>query len=141
LLCEADCWRDLVCARFWNRGTLTPILGHFGLFGLAAGHCVLPPNQQIDSVIGEIDVLGYPLTSCLTSRRLNKTPEKIGVFTKACLGFNDEDDVAVVMLSENHAYLVNELVTAYTINLMWSEKLLYTNAECGNINTHNAWEN
>jgi hypothetical protein len=35
------------------------------------------------------------------------------VFTKACLGYND--DIAVVMLSEKHAYLVNEVTSQYPI--------------------------
>lgn len=93
-------------------GTLTPILGKFGLFGLTAKHCLLPPGAELNSD-AEIDVYGYPETSSITSRCVLNNRAKIGVFTRACLGFND--DIAVVMLSENHAYVVNEVTSEYTI--------------------------
>lgn len=97
-------------------GTLTPIFGEFGLFGLTAKHCLLPPGTEHSVLLNsdaEIDVYGYPETSSITSRRVLRNRAKIGVFARACLGYND--DIAVVMLSENHAYVVNEVRPEYTI--------------------------
>lgn len=96
-------------------GTLTPVLGEFGLFGITAKHCLLPPNSNPLGTDKNINVWGYPFLSNLTSRRMQNPYEKIGVFSRACLSSND--DIAVVMLSESNAYMVNEISPGITIRL------------------------
>jgi len=99
-------------------GTLTPILGPFGLFGITAKHCLLPPIESLmanhrSRILKElddgesIDVFGFPVASDITFRRIPESQQNIGVFTKACLSV--KKDIGVVMLSELHAYSVNEV--------------------------------
>lgn len=103
-------------------GTMTPILCHFGLFGVTARHCLLPPGSSIESLNAaeEIDVFSYHETSTITSRQKTESKQKIGVFTKACLSITN--DIAVVMLSELHAYNVNEIIKGVNIRFGGEEE-------------------
>lgn len=102
-------------------GTMTPINGNFGLFGITARHCLVPEALVLseDNAI-EYVIMGYPQKSEVTQRSTKDSCVPIGCFTLACLGV--DMDIGVSMLFPEHAHNINQVAPTIYARLESVEK-------------------